>query len=461
MMRWEQLMKPAKFRPGKDQVISPLMEFKSDYSKIIFSSSFRRLKNKTQIYPLDSNDFIRTRLIHSLEVSTIAGEIGSLAEAELLKRGAFPQEFKGCMASVLETASLIHDLGNPPFGHYGEVIIQDFFTEFFDDKFSGDRDFYGESWSPSEMKDFTRFEGNTQTLRVISRLQYIRDEYGLNLTFPPMAAIMKYPRSSSMGHNLDRGISYKKFGYFQSEREAFEKIVEELGMKIEGKVRRHPLVFILEASDDIAYLVADIEDAVKKGILTTERIRQVIEKYIDTGNEKEREILESFGGIEVDPLYPKPREMQMQIFRMKIHKFMIRETVQAFLQNYESIMNGTHDRELLDFSDTVHLKNAFREILSVIINHKDVIKLEVSGDRILSILLREFTSAVISPNREKRGTKEEKLYRLISGNYRFLKDRYPYKNRLYNELRLVTDFICGMTDSYALELYQSIMAIKL
>jgi dGTPase len=453
-------MKPSKFRLGKDYSRSPLSEFKGDYSKIIFSSSFRRLKNKTQIYPLDSNDFIRTRMIHSLEVSTIAGEIGSLVEAELLKTGDFPQEFRGCIGSVLETASLIHDLGNPPFGHYGEVIIQDFFTDFFNEKFDGDIDFYGEKWSPSEIMDFTRFEGNAQTLRVINRLQYVRDEYGLNLTFPPIAAIMKYPRYSSIGHNSGLGVSYKKFGYFQSERESFEKIVEELGMEIGGEVKRHPLVFLLEASDDIAYLVADIEDAVKKGILTTERIREVMGKYINPESEKEMEILESLGDIEVDPLYPKPKEMQMQVFRVKIHRFMIRETVQAFLKNYEAIMNGTYDEELLDFSDTVHLKNAFREILNVIISHKDVIKLEISGDRILSVLLREFTGAVISSKREKIGTKEEKLYRVISGNYRFLKDRYPYKNKLYNELRLVTDFICGMTDSYALELYQSIMAIN-
>jgi dGTPase len=459
-MKWEELMKPSKFRLGKDYSRSPLSEFKGDYSKIIFSSSFRRLKNKTQIYPLDSNDFIRTRMIHSLEVSTIAGEIGSLVEAEILKTGDFPQEFRGCIGSVLETASLIHDLGNPPFGHYGEVIIQDFFTDFFNERFDVDIDFYGEKWSPSEIMDFTRFEGNAQTLRVINRLQYVRDEYGLNLTFPPIAAIMKYPRSSSIGHNRGLGISYKKFGYFQSERESFEKIVEELGMEIGGEVKRHPLVFLLEASDDIAYLVADIEDAVKKGILTTESIREVMGKYINPESEKEREILESLGDIEVDPLYPKPKEMQMQVFRVKIHRLMIRETVHAFLENYEAIMNGTYDEELLDFSDTVHLKNAFREILNVIISHKDVIKLEISGDRILSVLLREFTGAVISSKREKIGTKEEKLYRVISGNYRFLKDRYPYKNKLYNELRLVTDFICGMTDSYALELYQSIMAIN-
>ncbi len=459
-MDWEQLMKPAKFRSGIEEKRSGLGEFKHDYSKIVFSSSFRRLKNKTQIYPLDSNDFIRTRLIHSLEVSTIASEIGGLIESKLIEEGKFPEKLRECMRSVLESASLLHDIGNPPFGHYGEVIIQDFFTEFFEKKFNEDTDFYGTRWTFAELKDFRKFEGNAQALRVLSRLQYVRDEYGLNLTFPTMASIMKYPRSSSIGHDPGRGISYKKFGYFQSESKLFEKIVKELGMEIDGEVKRHPLVFLLEAADDIAYLVADIEDAVKKGILTVERIRGIMQKYLDPENEKEAEIVESLRTIEIDPMYPKPREVQMEIFRAKIHKFMIRETASAFLKNYECIMDGRYEVELLDSSDAVHLKNSFREILSIIISDKEVIKLEIAGDRVLRVLLREFTNAVISPKKEKTGTKEHKLYRLISSNYRFLKDRYPYENKLYNELMLVTDFICGMTDSYALELYQSIMAIR-
>ena len=277
MMNWKQLMKPTKFRPGKDEERTALSEFKQDYSKIIFSSSFRRLKNKTQIHPLDTNDFIRTRLIHSLEVSTIASEIGGVVESELIKQGEFPAEMRECMGSVLEAASLLHDVGNPPFGHYGEVIIQDFFTEYFENKFDENIDFYEEKWTEAELNDFKKFEGNAQTLRVISRLQYIRDEYGLNLTFPTMASIMKYPRSSSQGNSPGRGISYKKFGYFQSEKKPFEKIVSELGIKMGEDVKRHPLVFLLEASDDIAYLVADIEDAVKKGILTPERVKKVIE----------------------------------------------------------------------------------------------------------------------------------------------------------------------------------------
>ena len=163
-------MKPYKFRekPVKDEDI--LDEFKKDYSKIVFSSSFRRLKNKTQIFPLDSNDFIRTRLTHSLEVATIANELGTRVEKLLIDSGQYPKELKETMGMVLRAASLVHDVGNPPFGHYGEFIIQDFFAEFFKENFKQNIDFLGTTWKQSEINDFTKFEGNAQALRQLIKL---------------------------------------------------------------------------------------------------------------------------------------------------------------------------------------------------------------------------------------------------------------------------------------------------
>lgn len=460
MMEWKTLMAPHQFREKEREREEPLEEFKRDYSKIVFSSAFRRLKNKTQIYPLDSNDFIRTRLTHSLEVATLASELGTRVEKRLIDEERFPPELKECMGAVLRAASLVHDVGNPPFGHYGEFIIQDFFTNFFREKFKQDMDFYGNKWILSELYDFKKFEGNAQALRQLARLQYLRDEYGLNLSFPTLATIMKYPRCSYEGNDPEKGVSYKKFGYFQSEGMYYEEIVDKLQMKIDGRVCRHPLVFLLEAADDIAYMMADIEDAFKKGILNNEILRDVLKKYLNLTNEKEMEILLSLGEIEVDEDYPRPWEIKMQIFRKRMHNFMMDEVIETFIYHYEDIMNGRYEKELLECSDAVHLKNAFEEILRIIISDKDVIKLEIAGDKVLRVLLREFTNAVISHKKDIPGTKEAKLYRLISSNYRFLKERYPYKNPLYNELRLVTDFICGMTDSYALELYHSLNAIK-
>ena len=460
MMEWAKIMNPYQFREKEGEIKHPLEEFKKDYSKIIFSSAFRRLKNKTQIYPLDSNDFIRTRLTHSLEVATIASELGTEVEKRLIEEGKLPKEMAEWLGAVLRAASLVHDVGNPPFGHYGEFIIQDFFTEFFREKFKQDTDFYGNKWTLSELYDFKKFEGNAQAFRQLKKLQYLRDEHGLNLTFPTLATIMKYPRCSYEGNDPIKGVSYKKFGYFQTEAESYEILVKEIGLVIDGKVCRHPLVFLLEAADDIAYMMADIEDAFKKGILNNEILRDVLKKYLNLTNEKEMDILLSLGEIEIDGDYPKPWEIRTQIFRKRMHNFMMSEVVETFFVHYDEIMNGRYEKELLECSDAVHLKDAFKEILRIIISDKDVIKLEIAGDRVLRVLLREFTSAVISPNKDIPGTKEAKLYRLISSNYRFLKERYPYKNPLYNELKLVTDFICGMTDSYALELYHSLNAIK-
>ena len=462
MMEWKKLMTPHQFREKSGEGREPLEEFKQDYSKIIFSSAFRRLKNKTQIYPLDSNDFIRTRLTHSLEVATIASELGTKIEKRLIDEGKLPEDMKECLGAVLTAASLVHDVGNPPFGHYGEFIIQDFFTDFFREKFRQDIDFYGNKWKLSELYDFKKFEGNAQALRQLNKLQYLRDEHGLNLSFPTLATIMKYPRCSYEGNSPENGVSYKKFGYFQSEEEAYKEIVKGLEMIVDGKVCRHPLVFLMEAADDIAYMMADIEDAFKKVILNNGILKDVLTKYLNLTNEKEMEILLSLGEIEVDDQYPRPWEIKMQIFRKRMHSFMMDEVIETFMYHYEDIMEGRYEKELLECSDAVHLKDAFKEILRIIISDKEVIKLEIAGDRVLRVLLREFTNAVISPKKDIEGTKESKLYRLMSSNYRFIKERYPYeKNPLYNELRLVTDFICGMTDSYALELYHSLNAIKI
>ena len=460
-MNWEQLLEPNRFR-NKDRNRSPLEEFQYDYSKIIFSSSFRRLQNKTQVFPLSSNDFVRTRLTHSMEVSNIATVIGRGVEKELIERGIISKDKDGFISTILGSASLIHDIGNPPFGHYGEMIMQDFFRTYFDKNFKGNKDIYDYHWTEEEMGDFIYFEGNAQAFRLLKKLQYTRDEHSINLTFPVLATIMKYPRSSVEGNKKDLGVSYKKFGYFQSEQESFESIVNNLGMKIQGKIRRHPLVFLLEAADDIAYSVADIEDGCKKGLISLDLLKRKMYKYLDPNNPLENDILQTLQNINVDPHYPQPLEVIAQIFRIKIQNFMIDASVKAFVDNHDKILSGEFDMDLLDFSEAESLKKAFKELGEVLYNCKEVLKLELTGDKIITVLLDEFTRAVSSAKRNRKGSKEEKLYNLISSNYRFLMEKYPdSENKLYNELRLITDFICGMTDSYALDLYRSITAIEI
>ena len=258
------------------------------------------------------------------------------------------------------------------------------------------------------------------------------------------------------------GVSYKKFGYFQSEFESFDVIVNSLGMKINNKVRRHPLVFLLEAADDIAYSVADIEDGCKKGLITLEVLKKKMYRYLDSSNPSEYEILSTLENINVDPNYPQPLEVIASIFRIKIQNFMIDASIKAFINNHDKILSGDFDMDLLDLSEAEGLKKAFKDLGEILYNCKEVLKLELTGDKIITVLLEEFTKAITSPKRSRKGSKEEKLYNLISSNYRFLMEKYPdSENKLYNELRLITDFICGMTDSYALDLYRSITAINI
>ena len=460
-MNWEQLLQANRFR-NKDRNRTQLEDFQYDYSKIIFSSSFRRLQNKTQVFPLASNDFVRTRLTHSLEVSNIAMIIGRGVEKELIKRGILEKEKEGFISTILGSASLVHDIGNPPFGHYGEMIMQDYFKSYFDKNFKGNKDMYDYHWTDEELGDFTYFEGNAQAFRLLKKLQYTRDEHSINLTYPVLATIMKYPRSSTEGNKKDMGVSFKKFGYFQSETESFETIINNLGMRVNGKVCRHPLVFLLEAADDIAYSVADIEDGCKKGLITLDVLKKKMYKHLDPNNPSENEILETLQNINVDPTYPQPLEVIASIFRIKIQNFMIEASIKAFVDNHDKILSGDFDMDLLDLSEAESLKKAFKELGEILYNCKEVLKLELTGDKIITVLLDEFTRAMSSPKRDRKGSKEEKLYNLISSNYRFLMEKYPdSENKLYNELRLITDFICGMTDSYALDLYRSITAIEI
>ncbi|MBN1469568.1 MAG: dNTP triphosphohydrolase [Fusobacteriaceae bacterium] len=460
-MDWNQILTPYRFRL-KDRNRTDIEEFQYDSSKIIFSSAFRRLQNKTQVFPLSNNDFVRTRLTHSLEVSNIAANIGRGVEKELIKKGIISLDKNGFISTILGGASLVHDIGNPPFGHYGETVIQNFFKKYFKKNFKANIDIYGNKWTDEEIGDFTYFEGNAQAFRLLKKNQYTRDEHSINLTFPVLATTMKYPRSSCEGNNGDLGVSYKKFGYFQSEKEPFFKIIESLGMIENGKIRRHPLVFLLEAADDIAYSVADIEDGCKKGLITLDILKKQMYKYLDKNNLEEKEILETLENINVDEKYPIPLEIIASIFRIKIQNYMMDATVKSFLKYHDDILSGHFDMELLDVSEAAGLKNAFKELGEILFNSREVLKLELAGDKIITILLEEFTNAITSERRKRKESKENKLYQLISSNYRFLKDKYPdSENILYNELRLITDFICGMTDSYALDLYRSISAIEI
>ena len=254
--------------------------FENDYGRLISSAPIRRLQDKTQVFPLDKNDYIRTRLTHSLEVSYIASSLGQSIEKFLIEeKEDISQHKRGYLSSLLRTCGLIHDLGNPPFGHFGEIAIQDYFKKFFDENPKIARKF-----SAQERADFENFDGNIQTFRILSKLYYFGDEFGYNLSYSALATIVKYPSDSINGNKGSNSpqIACKKAGYFASEESKYNQINEYLQLNH----RRHPATYLLEAADDIAYSAADIEDGVKQGIISIEDIEELFDKYL-TENKSE------------------------------------------------------------------------------------------------------------------------------------------------------------------------------
>lgn len=474
--RWDVLLKDKRereksFPPSEFDKRNP---FENDYSRLISSAPIRRLQDKTQVFPLEKNDFIRTRLTHSLEVSSIARSIGKSVEKILIQEGLLDRNKDSYISSVLTNAGLIHDIGNPPFGHFGEQAIQDFFADLFskiDRKDNDENDGNNKknqlikSWSRTKKLDFERFDGNVQTLRILTRLYFFGDANGYNLSYPTLSSVIKYPRSSEKGNKKkSEDICDKKFGYFISEEKLFNDINEELNLK----GQRHPVTFLLEAADDIAYAAADIEDGIKLGKLSFETIMEIFRKESSMFSEQELEMLHYFentykGLTCSDSL---KLDLAIQKFRVKTQTFMINSIIKEFFNNYHEIMSGKYMFELIDNSEAKNLRKTFRTISKIVYKGKGIIETELAGYKVIQGLLKEYIDACFddkdfnSSNKGKNG----RLYNTISSSYRYIFETYKENQTdddLYNKFQLVIDFISGMTDTYALELYQRISGIRL
>ena len=469
-LNWKYLLSEDRIRPSAtSDTVDCRNEFDKDYDRIVYSSSLRRLQDKAQVFPLQENDFPRTRLTHSIEVSALARSFGYSIGTWLLEKKNSSPNYGFCeekqikkLATMLQTAALVHDLGNPPFGHYGESIIRKWFSKFFNSENFDKKKF--NSLSEQQKNDFLYFEGNAQTLRILSKLQMLNDEYGINFTYGTLATTIKYPWNSC-------GISSnkKKFGYFFSEEKLVEKIFSSTGL---NKNIKHPATFLLEAADDIAYLTADIEDGVKKRVVPwnkeyekikselKEKIPEIFkktDKKIDTANEKK---------------IPNNDLVSIQNFKIFTQAYMFNKAISTFKSNYNDIMTGNFKENLLcECKDLVdELKRIARDYCY---SNEEVIQLELLGDSVLNGLLDKFISIVNNPENTKNlRTYEGKIYNLISENFKYychltkLEDgkinlEEFTKLDLYNQLLLITDYISGMTDSFALNLYKKLIGVKL
>lgn len=468
-MRWEQLLSTK--RP-REAVTKPKQkedlrsEFEKDYHRIIGSASFRRLQDKTQVFPLDKSDFIRTRLTHSLEVSSYGKSLGqNIGEYILtyIKDPNFTWKDKEEICNILECAGLIHDIGNPPFGHFGESVIRDWFKGNLPImKFKGET---VENLLTEQMReDFYHFEGNAQALRLVTKLHYLVDEHGMNLTYALLHTIVKYP-VSSVGIDKNTGnIKDKKMGYYYADKDIFESIVKETGT--DGK--RHPLTFILEAADDIAYKTADIEDAYVKGFISYYQLKEELRQL------QEREPENTFRPLDklehkyesgVKRGVSNPEEYAVKNWIVQVQGFLINCATYGFTSNYNAIMEGTYGKDI--FSGTygeglMHLLGdmAYRRVFTT----PSIYKMEVAESVIMDFLMDKFVKAVLYYDTDvKLNDIDKRVVSFISENYKSAYHKQAEgkdeNEKLYLRLLLVTDYICGMTDSYAKRLYQELNAV--
>lgn len=425
--RWEKLLNPLRYTKDGPKVAPEDFRgpFAIDQDRILFTSSFRRLSKKTQVHPLTRNDHIHNRLTHSMEVAcvarTLAVHVGNfLKENDHLPLGVEPYN----IGEIVYAACLVHDIGNPPFGHAGESAIQDWFADPVNNR-------YVEQLDPMEKADFQSFDGNAQGLRVVTALENNKDRGGLRLTFPTIAAFVKYPRSAHAAQVEKK----KKFNYYQAEEKMFDEIFSELGLKNGSVYLRHPLAYLTEAADDICYRIIDMEDARELKIITYNDFRNVIEPiYAELDVQEER-----LRAMDSD-------RRRMSMLRTLVIGKMITSTVQAFKNNYDKVISG-EIFSLVDDCDqaAVQYMDSAKEIFNKKIMHEaQKISLEIGSYSLYKILLDAFIPATFNKIKSNPlSYKESRALDLMGVNAPSQDDD------LYRAYLRVIDFVTGMTDFYA------------
>lgn len=436
MMDWQYLI--SNKRLGQEsmhmQRKDDRTEFQRDYDRLIFSSPFRRLQNKTQVFPLPGSIFVHNRLTHSIEVASVGRSLGAEVSKDIIRRNPELKEthVSECGA-IVSAACLAHDMGNPPFGHSGEKAIATYFSER-----SGLN--LKDKLSPEEWCDITHFEGNANAFRLLTHQFIGRRPGGFVMTYSTLASIVKYPfESLAAGQKL-------KFGFFQSEKDDYLKIARELQLlqlSKEGeplRFARHPLVYLVEAADDICYEVMDIEDAHKLKIVSTDETKRLLMAFFDeTRQEQIRKVFD----------YVTDANEQIVYLRSSVIGCLVHECVQAFLANEEAILKGTFQDYLINHiskrpfdaykqCEAFSYKNIYRS--------KDVVDIELAGFKVISTLIELMIEAVTHPEKAY----SQLLINRVSSQYDI---NAP---TLYGKVMAVLDYISGMTDVYALDLYRKI-----
>lgn len=526
---YQERIDPHSIPHTKDVTVSSYKNaFLTDAERILFSSSFRRLQDKAQVYPLEPEDFARTRLTHSLEVSALATSIGNIIIKRLIRKlnddsiklkndkenldqseydskNNHLQKNRKKLENIsqdisicLQCASWLHDIGNPPFGHFGEDIIKKYFQSIFFQKNGLKREssiglndtekiIYEEVKNSQMINDLVHFDGNAQTIRIVTKLQNLTSKkYGLNLTYAVLGTLFKYPFSSESAT-----FGHQKFGYLYSENDIVKKMKkhnnEEKWIVYQDN-KRNPLSLIMEAADDVACIISDFEDAVKKSNIRFEDIYNIdknIEKFMVGFCEDSKVVCSKFikdiikhykknvsKGI-VEPL----KNTVSRVLNEKREEFKYR-IADCFIQNYDIILKGDFNSTLVDSSNYYEFyKFLFKIKKSYVFNQEEIILAELQGKKIINFLLDEFLNSVLCEkfddfilDQTKAKDENHKIMQLISKNYidiykKLLDDSIKSKKELskeekvYYKIRVVIDQICGMSDTYAKDTYLKLNCI--
>ncbi|WP_044400499.1 deoxyguanosinetriphosphate triphosphohydrolase [Lacinutrix sp. Hel_I_90] len=441
-MNWEQLLSLKRFgdtnkRLRKEQDETRL-GFEVDYDRVIFSSAFRSLQDKTQVIPLSQTDFVHTRLTHSLEVSVVGRSLGRRVGLKVLEKHPHLQNIHGYQAhdfgAIVAAAALAHDIGNPPFGHSGEKAIGEFFK-------SGKGSQYKKELTEKEYQDLCDFEGNANGFKIVTQSRDGR-EGGLRLSYATLGAFTKYPKES-LPKKPTQHIADKKYGFFQSEQEAFVEVANELGLQSRNdkavSFSRHPLAFLVEAADDICYTIIDFEDGINLGLIqeefALEYLINLVRNKINTNKYHEL----------------KNTEDRVSYLRALAIGALIDEAVAIFMKNEDAILNGEFDQALLDKSQyEAQINDIIKLSVEKIYQSTEVVDKEIAGYGVLSTLLESYVKAV-NNSYENRASNYDTL--ILKGLPKTIKVN---QDSLYERLLSVCHYISLLSDSQAIIQYKKI-----
>ncbi len=479
---WSRYLSPARWRV--EYVLDPKKDsrnpFEVDFGKVVFCPALRRMHDKTQVIPLSSGDCVLTRLTHSIHVMNIAESLAcnytrSDSFKNLFDDAEDAYETAQQIRAILKTASLLHDIGNPPFGHFGEDTIKDYFDNFFKNPQNEE---IIRGIDKEDIIDFTQFDGNALGIRIVSKLQYAGTLDGLNLTFGTLGAYLKYPNAGAKQKDTDEKkayVGYHKHGIFKTERELFYRIAESCNMKKEdGTIKRHPLAFLVEAADTICYGTMDVEDGLLQGWYSVDELLDDLNNYIRKETQNENLDIREIIGFN----YNKEEDARKELLSLREHliTYLVDLVINRFNKKIKEIDSGEYgeEGEELVYDDPYKVAEALKDFTKrKILSNRHVLKFEITGNSVITglfdILIKYFfhkdkayharLNGIISESRIAVGMKEDKPKEfpeemVIAPNTIGKFDIGELSQ--YERLRMIVDFVASMTDKYSVELYQTL-----